>query len=188
MIDGSSKLPNRQSIRLKGYDYAREGAYFLTFCAHQNQHLFGEIQNGEMILSENGKILEEEWLKSAQIREEVSLGAFVVMPNHFHGIVHLHDSGDSPARAIDTGDRPVARAGPAGPPPKSIGALIAGFKSAVTLRLNSRDSSPGRKIWHRNYWDNIIWTQADYDRIEDYILNNPANWEKDKFRNLPNRP
>jgi hypothetical protein len=93
--------------------------------------------------------------------------------------VHLHD----------TGDRPVARAGlpgsrPAGPPAKSIGAFMAGFKSAVTFRINSRDATPGRKIWHRNYWDNIIHTKDDYERIENYILNNPANWDKDKFRKM----
>jgi REP element-mobilizing transposase RayT len=172
-------LPNRQSLRKRGFDYASAGAYFLTFCTYQNQHLFGEIQHGKMILSDNGSIVEEEWIKSAGIREEISLGVFVIMPNHFHGIVHLHDTGDRPvARAVLQGDRP------AGPPKKSIGALMAGFKSAVTFRLNARDCSPGRKIWHRNYWDNIIHTQDDYDRIEAYILSNPANWEKDKFRYL----
>lgn len=171
--------PNRHFLRLKGHDYASAGAYFLTCCTYQNQHLFGEIQCGKMILSENGKIVEEEWLKSASIREEISLGAFIVMPNHFHGIVHLHD----------TGDRPVARAGlpgsrPAGPPPKSIGAFMAGLKSAVTFRINSRDATPGRKIWHRNYWDNIIHSQDEYKLIENFILNNLANWEKDKFRKM----
>jgi putative transposase len=79
--------PNRQSIRLKGYDYSAEGAYFITIVCKDRVPWFGKIINGKMQLSDAGKIVEEEWLRSAELRSQIMLDAFVVMPNHFHGIV-----------------------------------------------------------------------------------------------------
>lgn len=79
--------PNRQSIRLKGYDYSAEGAYFITMVCKDRLHWFGEIVDGEMQLSDAGKIAEEEWLRGAELRSEITLDACVIMPNHVHGIV-----------------------------------------------------------------------------------------------------
>jgi putative transposase len=78
---------HRQSIRLKGYDYSANGVYFITICAYQRNCLFGAIANGVMHHNEYGQIVDEEWLKSAEIRQEIGLGEWVVMPNHIHGIV-----------------------------------------------------------------------------------------------------
>lgn len=77
----------RKSIRLKNYDYSQMGAYFVTVCAHNRQCLFGEINNNKMVLNDYGNIISEEWLKTPAIRNEIRLDGWVVMPNHFHGIV-----------------------------------------------------------------------------------------------------
>ena len=83
---------HRRSIRLPGYDYAQEGAYFITLCTHNREHLFGEIGNGEMVLNDLGKIVHDEWNHTSIIRPTIELGEFMVMPNHFHGIIIIHES------------------------------------------------------------------------------------------------
>ena len=83
---------HRRSIRLQGYDYTRAGAYFITICTQGRECLFGEIVDGEMILNELGRIVQEEWKKTPAIRREMELDAFVVMPDHIHGIVIIRES------------------------------------------------------------------------------------------------
>ena len=94
----------RRSIRLQGYDYSWAGAYFVTVCAHDRACLFGDLVNGDMRLNDAGKIVWDEWLRTGDIRSNVELDVFVVMPNHFHAIVCLSNE---PRR----GDRPVAPTG-----------------------------------------------------------------------------
>ena len=84
-------IHHRRSVRLKGYDYAATEAYFITICAHERESLFGEIVAGEMFPGEYGRVVLTEWLKTGDIRQEVLLGEFVVMPNHFHGILKVND-------------------------------------------------------------------------------------------------
>lgn len=117
-------IHHRRSIRLKRYDYSRAGAYFVTVCTQNRECVFGEIIDGEMALNDIGKIVADEWMKTGAIRNEIELDKWVVMPNHFHGIV-----------MIRRGDRPVAPTPTTlpGPRPKSIGSLMSGFKSAVTF-------------------------------------------------------
>lgn len=86
------KRHHRRSIRLPGRDYSETGAYFLTICAWDKECLFGEIVNGEMRLNEVGQIAAEEWSRSAEIRREIELDAWIVMPNHLHGIVMVIDA------------------------------------------------------------------------------------------------
>jgi len=82
-------IHHRRSIRLKGYDYSQAGMYFVTLCCQDMICRFGKIENGEMILNDFGKIAIDEWLKTAEIRKTVVLHDFIVMPNHFHGIIEL---------------------------------------------------------------------------------------------------
>ncbi len=174
------QIHHRRSIRLKGYDYSQAGAYFITICTHNRECLFGQIVNSEMHLNEYGETVRDEWEKSTHIRAEIELGEFVVMPNHFHGIVLITGS---------RGDRPVAPTAaptltappPNGPKPKSIGALMSGFKSAVTKRINIQRGTPGVPVWQRNYWEHIIRNEQSYLDIATYIINNPAQWELDKL-------
>ena len=81
---------NRQSIRLKEYDYTQSGAYFVTICTHKHGCLFGSVTEGEIQLNQSGQIAQNEWLKSSKIRQEIEMDAFVIMPNHLHGIVFIH--------------------------------------------------------------------------------------------------
>jgi hypothetical protein len=96
-------IHHRKSIRLKGYDYSQAGEYFITLCCYDRQCWFGNIQNGEMTLNQFGQIASDEWIKSAQIRSEIKLHQFVVMPNHIHGIVEITNY------ALGRGDRSVAQ-------------------------------------------------------------------------------
>ena len=157
----------RRSLRLRHYDYAQVGAYFVTVCAYDRRCLFGDVVDGAMRLNDVGRIIADEWHKSARIRAEIELDTRVIMPNHFHGIAVITHR---------RGDRPVA---PTGPPPRSIGALMAGFKSASTKRINAARGTPGARVWQRNYYDHVIRNEADLHRIRQYIADNPARWAED---------
>jgi REP element-mobilizing transposase RayT len=138
-----------------------------------------------MRLNALGEIVRSEWEKSASVRAEIEIREYVVMPNHFHAIVVIHWGG---GMGDGRGDRPVARteeersvaqARPRGPDPKSIGALIAGFKSAATTRINQTRQTPGMRVWQRNYFEHIIRDEQSYEKIAAYILDNPRQWEED---------
>ena len=88
---GRSPQPrrNRRSIRLQGYDYSQAGVYFVTICAQNRECLFGEIVNGIMELNVAGRMVADEWIKTAEIRNEIELDEWAVMPNHFHGVLVL---------------------------------------------------------------------------------------------------
>ena len=184
---------HRRSIRLKEFDYSLPGAFFVTICTHQREHLFGEIVNEVMVLNGFGRISREEWQKTALIRSEIELGEFVIMPNHFHGIIWIVD-GRGTARC-----RGTARRAPTGvlgetsadftPTYEQFGKSVVGsiptivraFKSAVSRRINLARGTPGRPVWQRNYWEHIIRDEQDLHNAQAYILNNPAQWESDEL-------
>ena len=170
----NSLIHNRNSIRLQGYDYSSEGAYFLTICTYQHRQMFGKIENGIMYLSQFGRIVQTEWEKSASIRSEIELVAYVIMPNHIHAIVIIYGRGVRPNAPTDQNTF-------SGLKPKTIGSLIAGFKSSVTKQINLLRNSPGKPVWQRNYWDHIIRDDEAYDIIVDYINSNPVNWKNDQL-------
>ncbi|WP_035258711.1 transposase [Desulfatirhabdium butyrativorans] len=163
-------IHHRRSIRLHGYDYSKKGAYFITTCTHHQECLFGEIVDGEMRLNDVGKIVADEWMKTATIRHEIELDNWMVMPNHFHAIFLITNS---VSMSKGRGDRPVA---PTGPQPRSVGAVIAGFKSAVTKRVNDLENTPGRKLWQRSYWEHIVRNETELHQLRKYVQNNPKQW------------
>jgi putative transposase len=190
---------HRRSIRLKGYDYSVAGGYYATVVAFRRECLFGEIVNREMRLNALGRIVREEWFRSAEIRKEIRIeeDEFIVMPNHIHGIIWIYDVGADGVRPDggvrpDTGQsiikptrfnaRGVSHArgaslAPLQRPPRSLGSFIAGFKASVTSRANRELNSAN--IWQRNYYEHIIRNQPDHERIAGYILANPSNWNAD---------
>ncbi len=175
----NTRIHHRRSIRLKGYDYSLSGAYFITICTYKRECYLGEIRNNEIILNDFGGIVRDEWLKTETIRSEIKLDKFVVMPNHVHGIVIINNEccrGDRPI-APTTNERPIK---PTGPNPKSIGSLIAGFKSIVTKRINQIRHTPGIPVWQRNYYEHIIRDETELNKIQKYIIYNPLNWESDE--------
>jgi REP element-mobilizing transposase RayT len=182
----------RRSTRLKGYDYTQAGAYFVTLCTQGRECLFGAVVAGGMILNELGQIVYEEWKRSSEIRREIELDEFVVMPNHMHGVIWILESDDVRAGDVRAHGRASDVRADGRPPqspqraPKSLGSFVAGFKSAVTKRINEQRGTPGVPVWQRNYYEHIIRNDADLRRIREYIVNNPLKWELDQLH--PNHP
>ncbi len=174
------KIHHRRSIRLPGYDYSQAGAYFITICTQNRTHLFGEITDGKMILNQYGEIVADEWMKTAKIRQEIELGEWIIMPNHFHGILWINRTGAA-CRALTCHTPTVEQFGK--PITGSLPTIIRAFKSAVTKHINENRNTPGNKLWQRNYWEHIIRNENEYSRIAEYIRNNPAKWEMDKLNN-----
>jgi putative transposase len=188
------KIHHRRSIRLKGYDYTQPGAYFVTFCAHRRDEIFGEVVNGEIKLSALGKIVHEEWVRSAEMRKEIQLfeDEFVVMPNHGHGIVWIVDTAgaDAVRPNMEKGAHRASQPAASQPAvsqrpdaalwraPRSLGSFIAGFKASVTSRARNELDMTG--IWQRNYYEHIIRNDRELNNIRWYILNNPRNWQLDR--------
>ena len=194
MIKFNPDIHHRRSIRLKGYDYSQEGLYFVTICVQNRECLFGKIVNGEAELNEIGEIVKNEWEKSAEIRKEINIHTYIIMPNHLHAIVeivgnvgangirpnetgeyHRPNETDEYIRPNETGDSISGEChSPLRSPSKTIGALVRGFKSSVSKQL-------GFSPWQRNYYEHIIRNQNAYQTISEYIENNPAKWENDTF-------
>ena len=191
----------RRSLRLPAYDYSQAGAYFVTICTQNRECLFGEVKDGGMILNGLGLVVTEEWLRSTEIRREIELDEFIVMPNHLHGIILITKDcrGDrpvalpqtitetSPAAVIATGRTPFAPTEerlfqtirPKGPKPLSLSSFIAGCKSAVTKRINEIRRTPGLPVWQRNYYEHVIRDETDLNKIREYIQYNPTKWVED---------
>jgi REP element-mobilizing transposase RayT len=166
-------IHHRRSIRLRGYDYTQAGAYFVTACAHARECLFGEIVEGEMRLNAYGQIALECWQAILDHCAHVNLDAFVVMPNHVHGILLLVDDA-AKSLHLSTQERfgkPVAG---------SLPTIVRLYKAAVTRHINELRNTPGAPVWQRNYYEHIIRDQASLDRIRAYIASNPSRWEPDQ--------
>lgn len=88
------EIHHRRSVRLRDYDYSQQGLYFITLCVKNRVCMFGNITEGEIRLTEIGEIVRREWLKTAELRPNVTLHNFVVMPNHFHGILEITEKCD----------------------------------------------------------------------------------------------
>ncbi|MDH7464446.1 hypothetical protein QEG73_24330 [Chitinophagaceae bacterium 26-R-25] len=161
---------HRRSIRLQGYDYSQAGLYFITLCCHEKNHLFGKIENNQMLLNEAGAIAYDEWFKTPEVRPNVALAEFVVMPNHIHGIIIIKHSESVTQSAINRFNGTS----------HTIGAIVRGYKSVVTQKINSTYEHP-ITVWQRNYYEHIIRTEESYHNIANYIINNPANWQNDRL-------
>jgi REP element-mobilizing transposase RayT len=167
----------RRSIRLKDYDYSQAGAYFITICTYNKKCMFGKVLDQEMQLNEYGKVVTEEWLRTAEIRPNVELDEFIIMPNHIHGIVAIIESCVGATGRSPKGEVPSPL--PKGPTSSSIGAIMAGFKSAVTRRVNELRSTRCEPVWQRNYYEHVIRNEHDLDEIREYIINNVLKWDLD---------
>lgn len=155
------KKHHRRSIRLKGYDYARAGAYFVTICTKGREHLFGRIEKGTVFPSEQGRIAERCWRHLSDHFWEVELDEFVLMPNHVHGIIIINHANEFNVGAKHLPDKGkatgVANASPLQTPhgtqSGSLGAIIQNFKSVSTRKINRMHHTPGVSQWQRNYYE-----------------------------------
>jgi REP element-mobilizing transposase RayT len=177
----SLSFGHRKSIRLPGYDYAQSGAYFVTLCTHKHRCLFGRIVEEKMVLNHLGHIVQEEWVRSADIRKEIDLDAYVVMPNHIHGIVFI-DSYRVAEEVNDSFQEKKAHVSQQkGPTKKSLSSMVAGFKSAVTKRQRALAGQTKESVWQRNYYEHIIRNDVEFQMVREYIVTNPISWERDKL-------
>lgn len=177
---------HRRSIRSKDYDYAQAGAYFITICTYNKECIFGNVKNGEMMLNEYGKVVEREWLRTYQIRTDIELDEFIVMPNHMHGIFVIIESlvgahSRAPMQAQHSRAPMQAQRGcvPIQRKPRSLSSFLAGFKSAVTSQINELRGTPYAPLWQRNYYEHVIRNEDDLSEIREYIVNNSLKWELD---------
>lgn len=178
----------RRSIRLEHHDYAVDDAYFVTICTHLREWMFGEVVDDAMQLNVYGEIVMNEWQHTGN-RGFVELDAFVVMPNHVHGIIvinHPYQATASGVGAQHAAPLHVPKRKPGGITPNnvapgSLGAIVRGFKSAVTRQINLKRNTPGAPVWQRNYWERIIRDEREWNWIRQYIATNPAKWAEDKL-------
>jgi putative transposase len=132
---------------------------------------FGEVQSARMILNENGIIAQDEWKKSAIIRPGISVDNFIIMPNHVHGIVVIKDS-----LAATHSCASLQRQNVFGPQRKNLASIVRGFKATVTRRIHERGSNDFE--WQSRYHDLIIRNRAQLNAVQNYIRNNPAQWNE----------
>ena len=159
----------RRSIRLKEYDYASTGAYFVTLCVREWANVLASIEDEKVILSDFGRIARNCWLNIEERGTSVSLDEFVIMPNHMHGII-LIDNDDLGRGGSRTAPTEI---------PKPLGRLIGAFKTTSTKQINITRGAAGVPIWQRNYYEKIIRNDKMLSAIRAYIRANPSNWDQD---------
>ena len=176
---------HRRSIRLKGYDYSQEGAYYVTIVTWQREFLFGDIVNQEMMLSPYGEIVQKWWEEIPVHFSNVETGAFVIMPNHVHGVIYILDERrgtvsvphDNVTQYALGGETPPLRAFDGIP---TLGQIVAYFKYQSTKEMNKvENTGTVTKFWQRNYYEHIIRNEKDLQNKTDYIEANPRLWNED---------
>jgi putative transposase len=166
------------SARLKDWDYSIPWWYYVTICTKHFRNWFGDVKDGQKILNDLGKIVEEEWLRTKDIRSNVELDYYVIMPNHFHGniiIMDVETSRRDVSKENETGQRPVSTQ----LKPNSLGSIIGQFKSICTKRIHKLGYLQFQ--WQPRFYDHIIRNENDLRRIRNYIQNNPLKWELDEY-------
>lgn len=169
---------HRRSIRLPGYDYSQNGAYFITICTQNRECILGEIEDDAMRLSDAGQIAADSWEWLARQYDHVVLDEWEITPNHLHAIIVIIDGGrggsqeggsqEGGSRTAPTGRR------------KPLGGLIGAYKTVSTKRFNELVHTPGARIWQRNYYEHILRNDDELNRIRQYIIENPARWGTDR--------
>lgn len=185
------------SKRKTGFDYAEPGKYFITICTKGKIPYFGKIEKGNIVLSEIGVILRNEWLKTPLVRPDmnITLDEFVIMPDHFHAIIIIgknqynqnhgdngnHNNGYHRRNAMHG----VSTTKPNNnfhntfsPQIKNVASIIRGVKSAVTISAKKLNMDFN---WQPRFYDQIIRNNVALERIRNYIRANPEKWEKDKY-------
>ncbi len=181
---------NRRSIRLKGYDYSKEGLYFVTICCQDRAHRFGKVVNGQMLLNAAG-LMVDKWIKEISNKfPDIQIDEYVIMPNHIHLIIENIGLHNASAVRVDLCvdpknddiNHPIEGEHKGSP----LHRVVQWFKTMTTNSYIQGVKTLGwepfnKKIWQRNYYEHIIRDDRAYHNIAQYIQNNPLNWDKDKF-------
>lgn len=189
---------HRRTIRLKGYDYSRAGLYFITSCCQGRVCHFGTVTKGQMQKNAAGEMVENQWMGLKNRFPHIRLHEWIVMPNHFHGIIEILNTVGAPlvgAQIVGAHDTVPQNLGqPQGHAPTgaenamapTIGDIMDAFKSLTTVEYIRGVKNCGwaafkGKLWQRNYYEHIIRNEQAYHTISTYILNNPASWDQDSL-------
>ena len=180
MTNTHKKLSHRKRNRLHEWDYSTPHWYYVTICTHNHSELFGKIVDGKMILNEYGKIVQKQWLWLNKHYDYIALDEFVVMPNHFHGILIIvglgrdltgNNESNNKRTSLDLSlQKPVKI--------KSISELIGAFKTTSSKLIHRNGLS--NFSWQRSYYDHIIRNEESLYEIRRYIRENPLKWDIDK--------
>jgi len=195
-------IHHRRSIRIPGYDYSQDGWYFLTICTQNRNCIFGQILKGRMHLNNGGLMVKTWWQKVTDKFPSVQTDEYVIMPNHFHGIINIVDRATPRGRpilcekpalhghpiAVNTNNKSGQPHNELGQPHRvapTLGDIVNWFKTMTTnqyihgVKQNGWPPFPGR-LWQRNYYDHIIRNENELNHFRRYIADNPANWQIDK--------
>ena len=162
-------IHHRHSLRLKNYDYASEGLYFVTICTQHRELLFGTIDKGVLFLNDAGRMVERWYFEIEQKYPGIACREMIVMPNHFHCIwQNLGNSNDESTKAT------------------SLSAVVRWFKTMTTNEYIRGVEQLGwrpfnQRLWQRNYYEHIIRNELSYRTIANYIIKNPVKWKHDRF-------
>ena len=167
----NARMRARRSIRLREYDYTQPGVYFVTICTHGRRLLFEEPAL---------KALAEEcWQRIPEHHPGVGLDAWVVMPNHLHGLVVLKARGRGVQLNAPTSREPTTRNSVISPRAGTLSVIVRTYKAAVTTRC--RRAGYSEFAWQRNYYEHIVRDEHDLLRLRKYVQENPLKWESDEY-------
>ncbi len=162
---------NRKANRKKHYNYSSAGYYFVTICTKDRLLFFGKIEDDKMILNKSGEIVKKCWLDIPEHFSIIKIEEFVIMPNHFHGIIIIDDFvWNRHARSIQNINENRQH--------QKLPVIIGSFKSVIT-KLIHRKYENGFQ-WQKSYYDHIIRNEPSLNNIRQYIRQNPQNWDKVK--------
>jgi len=171
-------MDQRKPNRLKNYDYAQNGYYFVTICTHNRQEWFGKIKNGAMELNRNGEIVLIGWNDLPKHYRNIALDEFIVMPNHVHGIVVIDNVGN--------GLKPFPTNETQNPRNRGLPEIIRGLKTFSSRRINETMKIGNKFHWQKSFYDHVIRNEMSLNHIREYIRNNPKQWDNDR-ENVKNR-
>ena len=175
---------HRQSLRLKRYDYTTPGAYFVTVVVNTRECLLGAVTpNGNVCLTALGREAANAWASLPAHFENVRLDAWIVMPNHLHGLLMIKTGPDRARVGIQVHSMQLPGR-PAGTESGSLGEIMQNYKSVSTRRINTLRGTAGARFWQRNYYEHIVRNADELNLIRDYIQANPARWAVDALNAL----
>ncbi len=164
------KYKQHKQYRLPYYNYASTNLYFITICSYKREMFFGNIVNGEMILSNEGLCVEDSWKIIPTVAEYAEIDAFIIMPNHIHGIIAINNP-EEPRELIKKEFAVKNR---------SLSNVVRNFKTAVTTKIRKLHKDPEFIVWQSRFYDRIIRNEKELIAIRNYIANNPMKWEEEK--------
>jgi len=177
-------IHNRKSIRLKGFDYSQNGAYFITIVTQNREEIFGNIDNAKMMLNIFGETIIK-WVGELEIKySDVVIDEYCVMPNHFHAIIILVGAGfprpmENKTVQEGQGDPAPTTNTTKNQSKTTIGNIMGFFKYQTSKEINILRDKQGISLWQRNYYDRIIRDEKELESVRAYIKNNPLKLEKD---------